>query len=102
MDVLESAREGGWKVLLLNWPSGTPDLLLARGAQRLAVELKAGEPKLEPHQREILAILAKGGWEARVWTEACLPEVRASLGIAAPSAPETPVVYQTTPESGTE
>jgi hypothetical protein len=67
LDVLEMARLGGWQVVILNWPSGTPDLVLLRGPEVLAVELKSGRGRPKERQREILARLAAAGLEVHLW-----------------------------------
>ena len=67
LDVLEMARLGGWQVVILNWPSGTPDLVLLRGPEILAVELKSRRGRPKEQQREILARLAAAGLEVHLW-----------------------------------
>ncbi|WP_299286264.1 VRR-NUC domain-containing protein [Thermoflexus sp.] len=67
LDVLEMARLGGWQVVILNWPSGTPDLVLLRGPEVLAVELKSKRGRPKERQREILARLAAAGLEVHLW-----------------------------------
>jgi len=79
LQVLEVARQTRWRVAALNWPNGTPDLIIQRGSRWLAIELKSASESVSRRQREILEKLHQKGYQVQIWRPSDLEKIREEL-----------------------
>ncbi len=69
--ILDLCRYTGWKYYFswtsIHSPAGFPDLVLVRGSELIAAELKSERGRVTPAQQQWLDALSAAGVEVAVW-----------------------------------
>ncbi len=81
--ILDLCRYTGWKYYFswtsIHSPAGFPDLLLVRGSELIAAELKSERGRVTPAQQGWIDALSRAGIEVHVWRPADFNAIVARL-----------------------
>ncbi len=81
--ILDLCRYTGWKYYFswtsIHSPAGFPDLILVRGSELIAAELKSEHGRVTPAQQGWIDALSRAGIEVHVWRPADFDAIVARL-----------------------
>ena len=81
--ILNLCRYTGWRYYFswtsIHSPAGFPDLVLVRGSELIAAELKSERGRLSPAQQSWIDALREAGCETYLWRPSMLDSIIARL-----------------------